>query len=302
VRLTGRRKIAAVAAGVALLPVFAIGSIGCEGPQEQVATLAEGPASVAPAMAKEQALVAAQMVECLRGQGVPAVLNEWEDGQAEVAFEEDEPWILCQEQDGMCHGGGTLPIDPLAAEAQQKVMDTLAAKYQPEFSDLPFGVWGVSYLIVGGFDYTDAYRACTKAIDYVPPILLDNPAGELREKQAIAQASNNWAACARQNGFPTLADAEPPKADGFLTRPHALVPMSATVDRLKALFEDCPVEDYPYENQWPSVAVDMPLYDGRKPLRDVGPLDPDEVAAAQELMDVIGAALPRTPVESEPPE
>ncbi|MDR1393785.1 MAG: hypothetical protein LBJ62_07455 [Bifidobacteriaceae bacterium] len=151
-----------VSRGVAVLTGLAcLLTVGACQDGDDVVSLAS-PSAVPAGDISAQAEVADEMVQCLRGLDVPAVLELWEDGQGEVSFLDGAPWRLCQEQDGMCHGGGGTGMNQAEADAEQVILDQLEEPYLGEWTHLPDDRRGVSYLLVGESDYTAAYRECTR--------------------------------------------------------------------------------------------------------------------------------------------
>jgi hypothetical protein len=271
--------------------LLAVGS--CRADDGDVASLAT--VSGTPAVSfNAQAAVAEEMVRCLRGKGVPAVLALWEDGQGEVNFDGGAPWRLCQEQDGMCHGGGGTGLTQAEVDAEQAVLDQLEEAYKPEWERPPKDKHGVSYLLVGDADYTAQYRECSETIDYVPALDTGDPAAELAYKGSVAEATNDWIRCAREHGYPQLADADTPKVDRYQTLPTALLPLTITTDQLESLLEECPLDDF-WAGQWPNIGLDADGYNSRLPVREAPIPDARTRALAEPLLTILAAAIPVAP-------
>lgn len=96
-------------------------------------------------------------------------------------------------------------------------------------------------LIFGGEDHTDVLTACLKEAPYEAAAPGDDPDAELRQKQLEAQASLDWAECARVHGFAETKDPAPPQADGYVSVPAALLPASVSAAELDALLKQCPL-------------------------------------------------------------
>ncbi len=95
---------------------------------------------------------------------------------------------------------------------------------------------------VNGVDYSDLYQKCLASSGYDPAWGHDDetavdPAWVRRR----VEADNRWAACARDQGWPQVADVAAP-ADGSLP-PEVLLPFSITEDQLRQLVADCPTFD-----------------------------------------------------------
>lgn len=258
---------------------------GCSAPETNVATLDEDAQAVVAL--SNQVTGAQDMVQCLRDMAVPAELDWWDDGQAQMVFEDGVRWRLCQRQDGHCHGGGG-PNDTQAnADAAERELDLMAQKYWDGVDQLPPNVRGIDILLAGGTDYTEQYVQCANTIDYEPPTHPQIPEQELAWKTAVATASNNWVACARDNGHPYLSDVDPPVADNFKTQPVALLPITISPAQVKLLIEACPLKDFTEDNIEPAVSVDAPGYDGREPLRKAALLDEKTQLIVDDLIAII---------------
>ncbi|MDR1293810.1 MAG: hypothetical protein LBK59_02435 [Bifidobacteriaceae bacterium] len=100
---------------------------------------------------------------------------------------------------------------------------------------------GWSYgLVVDGVDYSADYQACAESSDYVDPLTEPDLTDELTGKRMLADATNDWIACARENGYPEWADVEPGVADNWLTSPSATIPLTMTAEDLRSLLAECP--------------------------------------------------------------
>ncbi|MDR3360615.1 MAG: hypothetical protein LBO20_08230 [Bifidobacteriaceae bacterium] len=103
------------------------------------------------------------------------------------------------------------------------------------------------YLIVGEDDHSELFATCLEESGYTQPEYKIDPAEEIKEKQASLEATNKWIGCARENGYPDMADPAPPKADEYQTQPMAILPADITEADLRALLKACPnfdVEDH----------------------------------------------------------
>ncbi|MDR2348465.1 MAG: hypothetical protein LBD90_07625 [Bifidobacteriaceae bacterium] len=146
----------------------------------------------------------------------------------------------------------------------------LAPRYSDRYeADEPF-------LIEGDTDHTETLLACIDSSGYFMPNARFDPREETVERQAIADSSNLWLACARENGYPELADAIV-QADNWTTRTEALLPSDISPDQLNALLEACPPFDPErdlalgpngYQGDWrpqdPQIGFDLPDGDPRR--------------------------------------
>jgi hypothetical protein len=99
---------------------------------------------------------------------------------------------------------------------------------------------GDALLFIGSQDRSADFRGCLDQTKYLPPAPQLDPRAELDEKQAIADAGTRWAKCARDNGFPDVADPKPPLADGWATQPSVKLPFSISEEALMELVAVCP--------------------------------------------------------------
>ncbi|MDR1799531.1 MAG: hypothetical protein LBR19_06590 [Bifidobacteriaceae bacterium] len=114
--------------------------------------------------------------------------------------------------------------------------------------------WG---LVIDGVDYSEIYTECRASSGYIETWEQPgDPAEELVAKAETAAVSNDWARCARDNGWPEVADATAPVADGYETSPTVLLPITMTEDQLTALLEVCPLVADPVTGKKPSVYFD----------------------------------------------
>lgn len=70
------------------------------------------------------------------------------------------------------------------------------------------------------------------------------------QASAVLAESNSWAACARQHGWPDIADADP--AAGALA--EIVIPATITADELRQLVADCPPFN-PATNEFPYLTI-----------------------------------------------
>lgn len=291
---------------LAVLGATMLMALGCSGGtgQGEVATLAT-PSGAVPNT--EQGLGAAAMVDCLRRSDVPAVLEQWDDGQAAVVFDSPNAlWEMCRRDDGMCSGGGGENLSDPSTVKSQETLDLVARPYMAEWAALPPERVGVDILIIGDADYTPVYEVCLAESDYQVPIVPINPAEEIAQEQAVATRSNEWAACARENGLADLNDADPPKADDWRTTPTIALPVDISDTLLRAVIEACPPFDLGARERKepavdPNLGFDVPGWDGRGKLLS-GAVDRETSVRISELVDIIYEPLERFFEESAPSE
>jgi hypothetical protein len=266
--------------------------VGCSTKGEQVATLEETPSTDW----SEQRAGAEAMADCLVGEGVPARLDLWTDGQAGVAFDPpDDVWVMCRQDTGMCNGGGAEELSQAVQATKWEETDKIAEAYQVSPGDLPAGQFPPGYLIVGVTDYTDQYRTCLAQTGYVFPEAQSDPNDELRQKQEKAEAANAWAACARANGLSDVKDADPPRADNWHSHPLAVLPVTVSEDLLREVVAKCPPFDLDARERGenpiePDIGFNVRGWDG-KTLPISGEVDPATQERMNSLFHIINEPL-----------
>jgi hypothetical protein len=95
-------------------------------------------------------------------------------------------------------------------------------------------------LWVDGVDHTDTWVGCLESSGYTHPTAPDqpDPAEEAKWAQRSARVANDWIACARENGLPSLPDADPNSEGPYA--PHAEIPLATDPTLLKSVVEACP--------------------------------------------------------------
>ncbi|MDR1189293.1 MAG: hypothetical protein LBK95_17895 [Bifidobacteriaceae bacterium] len=266
---------------------------GCTVDDKGVASIDQGKASVEPSTgaeaagadaepaAPEQVAAAEAMVACLKDKGVETELID-AGVQSYGDFESvnyKEVWLT-----------------PALDEFYFSIPDSSGMASSSELEErLGWSMEdGQPHLYDNGRDQTDVLVACIDSSGYTTPKPQWDPREEEAEKQLMADASNTWAACARENGLPKVTDAKV-EVDNFESMPAVLVDGSVTVDELKAALAKCapfdPERDLAAPNfydegetapKWtdPSITFDLPEDDPKfAQLRQA--LD-DHIAAAYE--------------------
>ncbi|MDR1152865.1 MAG: hypothetical protein LBK72_10435 [Bifidobacteriaceae bacterium] len=106
-----------------------------------------------------------------------------------------------------------------------------------------FAADNTSYgLVVDGMDRSTDFERCHLESGYTAPQIMADPADELAQKQAQAEATNAWIACAREHGYPDLADVTA-VVDNWSTQPTAMLPSDITEQALRTLLAACPSFD-----------------------------------------------------------
>jgi hypothetical protein len=170
----------------------------------------------------QQAASAKALVECLANSGIEAddtgrmVVNGYEGDFVVVSPVLHSDSYLIVDEDGGVEATEDYPPDKVDRTRPQ--------------------------LIDGDRDLSDEYVGCLESSGYFIPAGEEDPREEERVKQKSAAAGNLWAACARENGIPNIADVGV-VVDGYKTKPEVLVPASVTPAQFEDVLEKCPPFD-----------------------------------------------------------
>ncbi|MDR0366282.1 MAG: hypothetical protein LBH68_05595 [Bifidobacteriaceae bacterium] len=241
----------------------ALALTGCTKPEETPPD-----PTVTPTAGATQPEAAKAMVSCLKAAGVPAVEEPLEDSQGQIllSFEPSRAYAY-----DLGSGRHIFPGDQVVealdkALVEDQLIDlakdydpSLTWKYSPdgrtviiEGEEIPWEIANqarmneaseIRYLIVDQTDYTEVFISCLEQSGYTEPVydqLPPDPEEEMIVKQVMFDSTNRWIACARENGYPDLADPAEPVADEFLTMPEAILPGDTTPDQLRTLLGACP--------------------------------------------------------------
>ncbi|MDR2379640.1 MAG: hypothetical protein LBE08_00430 [Bifidobacteriaceae bacterium] len=261
------RKIGLIAVAGAMLA-------GCN-TDGDVATL-DGRGGTGATNESQQAVAAEQFADCLTKAGVPVTLEDQGDGQKAVWFDTEEPTAEAWGDGSTGWSGGAGDQTEAAIAATYKRLADLVEPHSPSDAAMiresagemgggaAFAAGGGEvtaepvYLIIGETDYTEAFARCLDESGYTQPVYHVDPAQELRDKQLVAQASTEWAECAREHGFPDLKDPDPPVADEYVTYPSIILPNDITEEALRALLEACPNFDEEKMRAYDAAVAAMP--------------------------------------------
>jgi hypothetical protein len=191
------------------------------------------------------------MAGCLARAGLPAVVEQRPDDQQEVKLDTDQPYLGCFADAAAGCALGLGGSDDPAVEKDMTVFEygledradggPAMVIRAPAGLALPATLPAGGFLIVGATDHTEAWTACLAETGYTnpPPEIQIDRDEELRDKEAIVEATLAWADCARREGL-AVQDPEPPAADGWQTRPAALIDAGISAADLRAVLRACP--------------------------------------------------------------
>jgi hypothetical protein len=299
---------------LALAAVCALGLAACTDDSPGLPSVGGATASPTAGSGTDFEAVAKAFYTCLRDAGVPDVEygEDWEGRSTLVTFSESSDAIGIYPNGWVAAGGavseaqwndfnefmmGQLPPDGETYDEEGNLLIEYEAK-----------------LTIAGKDWSAEWAKCIADSGYDEQALYDGaPAGEVDPQwlEAQVEANNEWAACAREHGFPGIADSTVPAStsgDDYIS-PMVLLPASITEDQLRALLEDCPsfdaeqekrnteLLDQAYEDNpddWslpdgykatPSIGFDFPGLDGDW---DAMPesMSPDQMATYERLVQL----------------
>ncbi|MDR1426410.1 MAG: hypothetical protein LBJ08_01440 [Bifidobacteriaceae bacterium] len=167
---------------------------------------------------------------CLTDEDLPATIADEEGGQARVNLGGEGIWGWKVQATGQWQIFGDSPpqFDLKDVEAEAARLTRLA-----EASPRGYVVF------IDGADRTEPYATCLDTSGYTEPVLAEAEAAGLAHKQFVAEASNDWAACARLHGYPDLRDTTAEKDSD----PVVLLPATITAAQVEQLAADCPPFD-----------------------------------------------------------
>jgi len=215
------RAAAWVLAGVVAL-AMAMGLGACSNDDPQLPTVG-GPTAGSGA-GGDLVSVAQAFHDCLTDAGLPAAYDKDFNGQPTVVTFDVSVKALGIDPDGM-------PFN------NKGVTDAEASDF---FQKRDFTT---PVLEIDGVDHTDVWKKCYASSGYnVNKILQDMMKAPVVSNliQIYVDASNAWARCSRENGFPETKDAVMPTRPIMNAAPAALLPPSITEPQLRDLLTKCP--------------------------------------------------------------
>jgi len=251
---------------VRLLPlsvgVLMFGSACSDGNGVDVASLTSVTAeSSVPAKSQEQ--VTEDAVSCLQEAGIPASISSLGGDVFSQSFE-GEHIILLNSPDRHSYVGGGGEMPPPSQEDIEAFFDGR------DTTD-------VYLLSVDGVDRSEDFERCMVQTGYREPV--DYESDPSYQKEVLdgairsGAASNQWAACVREHGFPAVADIPLPTSYSDNMTPTVLLPAAITEDQLRRLLDDCPqisatdrealAADPAHEVSFPDIMFDAPCFDGK---------------------------------------
>ncbi|MDR0489582.1 MAG: hypothetical protein LBG99_09395 [Propionibacteriaceae bacterium] len=164
--------------------------------------------------------------DCMTEAGIEVQLSQNSEGKLTMAFFAIEDGFILQSNEG----SGSASFSGEMTPEQDKMMND----FFENTGDGP-------RLSINGVDHSEIYAHCLEISGYDENAAYGNDSYMMdpAEAERMVRANNEWAACARENGFPGVNDsAMPSKMDGS-EWPAILLPGTITPDQLRALLEVC---------------------------------------------------------------
>ncbi|MDR1449583.1 MAG: hypothetical protein LBI84_05175 [Propionibacteriaceae bacterium] len=271
--MTDRRRLARACQfqGLPWLALAALALGGCQAEEPGLPVIDPAPTAAATGLAQPGAGFAAladqasDMLACLQEAGLPAVYGPTHQGRSALVVFDDKVPALWISREGETE-----------STTELRGIDT---------SELP--TWGQKpSLWINGADQTELWVGCLDATGYDQ----DRVYRELYESKdmvrlgqmQVVEASNEWARCAREQGYPGLSDTG--LAIGQEYAPPILLPRTIAEDQLRALLAACPVFDPELERSNQELASEWipgsPLPEAGKPQPNVA-IDTSDLETAE---------------------
>jgi hypothetical protein len=246
------------------------------------------------------------LVACLVSEEIPAkygVALEGEDGPKTVVFDTDKAGLRCDDYTCVLFGDN----NPDVLEPLRETWDALLAKHG--VVNLNEGGKFADALVIDDQDFTEPYVKCLADTDYSNPTYvaeMEAPQYAADDLIGWAEATNEWTACARENGVPTVKDVKVPTEGNDEGPEYTLLSSTMTEAQVRELMTACPEFDQDavekaqalkakgeiprseYAPYSPQIGFDTPGWDGT--LEPAEGMDPKETERLDRLRDTVGEA------------
>ncbi|MDR2382193.1 MAG: hypothetical protein LBE08_13700 [Bifidobacteriaceae bacterium] len=211
-----------LALAIAWLPLVA----GCGPSGNDVASIGSPSPSPTPTLAADQAAAAEAVASCLRQDGISAEVFTLDGGTPHIGLAGGHDWLARypngEEEESLSPDGS--------------LIDAEQVKAFYDSGDKPVR------LVVDGKDQSESWVRCLEDSGFAGPApVQDGPAEEIRRRQIQADVTNEWAACARENGLPALEDVMPGAVGSPF--PTLTVPLATSPAILRDVLAICPLTD-----------------------------------------------------------
>ncbi|MDR2895052.1 MAG: hypothetical protein LBV30_00130 [Propionibacteriaceae bacterium] len=219
-----RPAVAALALAGLLATVSACGS------QDDLPTLG---GSQSTNSANELVAIAADFQSCLAGYDIKVELQANGAGEMTAVGFDDKTYekVLYNDAEGIGGVGGSTDW---SLEANAADFDRL---YSEAWMD------GTAHLEIDGVDRSADWTTCLdqSGFSFSEAFSSENMPMDAEQVQLAVEANNRWAACAREHGFPNIADSQmPTDLSDFSAYPMITLPITTDPVALQQLLVDCP--------------------------------------------------------------
>jgi len=169
--------------------------------------------------------VAKAYSDCMTDAGIEVELFSNSDGELAIVQVSSKHTVLQRNQNG-----ASMTIAPDDSSLSRQVTDDFLSDRSTEPA-----------LIIDGIDHTDTYVQCLDVSGYDDQVAQGSgPRVDLAYMERLVRANNKWAACARENGWPSVKDSVMPTVVDGAEQPEVLLPITITEDQLRQLLDACP--------------------------------------------------------------
>jgi len=259
--------------------VLVIGAAGCTTEAPELPTLH----SPTPSLTTLEAS-AKSYYDCMTDAGIAMEMFPNYQGElavvqvAESAYTE---FAMMRFASGQCSGA---QVSDLPSAAEQQIND---------FCSVP-----QTGLMIDGIDDSQTYSQCLAQSGYDWNAAQGRYMFSAADMQSQVDANNRWAACVRDNGFPTVQDSVMPTVLDGSQWPVIRLPSTITEDQLRQLLASCPDFDASTQEaaeQWRSVHGGVSTGGNDQPNVTIdtaaeSTLSPEDQAHLDALMQVLNEA------------
>ncbi|MDR1264906.1 MAG: hypothetical protein LBK42_04895 [Propionibacteriaceae bacterium] len=227
-----RRRWGVWAVGACL--VWALGA--CTGGDSQLPSV--GGSTLSGDGATDLEAVVRNFHDCLTDAGLPATYEPGPDGRSTLVRFDDQRAVIWISTSTFGH------TEAFPEDQAITIFDNLYADAAVNSDGAVVAVEPEPFLQVDGVDQTATWTACLASSGYDENKVwdsIDRTQTTDTILQLMVEASNQWARCARDNGYPAVIDAHMPQTENQY--PTALLPPSITAEQLEQLLTACPAFD-----------------------------------------------------------
>jgi len=210
---------------VAAVLVCGAGLAGCTA-NHDLPTISGAPSSVGDTALE---VAAKTYYDCMSNAGIEVELTQNDQGLLSVVQFTGDHEVMWSAPDS----GGFL----LAPEDQQ----ALRPDTEKALTEFKSTAGSAPTLWIDRVDHSPTYAQCLAESGYSDDAAWgSSTTTNTQALQLQVNANNQWAACARENGWPDIQDSSMPDPQTTTSTPSVLLPGTITEDQLRALLDACP--------------------------------------------------------------